>query len=266
MTEDAWALLADRFADGAYATVKGRVRTYVMHRHLLEHLPPALASIVDVGGGAGNQSFPLAELGYSVTLVDSSAAMLDKARSRWAGLSPEVRERITLLEADGDATPDVLGGAVFDAVLCHGVIGYAPDPRPLVAALCTLARPGGLISIMTGNPEAAAVRPALERRWDDALAAFESRAEIGVLGVPTWGFTAAEITGMLAAHGVQVRNRYGVWLFTDWLDFAGVELDPTDTDELQRIAAAELEASRREPYPSISRVYHLLAMRTGDVP
>ena len=31
---DAWATLADRFADGAYATVKGYVRTFVMHHQL----------------------------------------------------------------------------------------------------------------------------------------------------------------------------------------------------------------------------------------
>ena len=39
VSDDAWAGLADRFADGAYASVKGRVRTYVMHQQLLEHLP-----------------------------------------------------------------------------------------------------------------------------------------------------------------------------------------------------------------------------------
>jgi hypothetical protein len=37
-----WAGLADRFADEAYASVKGRVRTYVLHQQLLEHLPARL--------------------------------------------------------------------------------------------------------------------------------------------------------------------------------------------------------------------------------
>ena len=30
-----------KFADEAYASVKGHVRTYVMHQQLLEHLPRA---------------------------------------------------------------------------------------------------------------------------------------------------------------------------------------------------------------------------------
>lgn len=32
MSDDTWAGLADQFADETYASVKGSVRTYVMHR------------------------------------------------------------------------------------------------------------------------------------------------------------------------------------------------------------------------------------------
>ena len=71
VSDDTWAGLADKFVDEAYASVKGHVRTYVMHQHLLEHLPDPPASVLDVGGGAGHQSFPLAQAGYDVTLLDS---------------------------------------------------------------------------------------------------------------------------------------------------------------------------------------------------
>src|SRR3954470_15454717 len=67
-----------KFADEAYASVKGYVRTYVLHQQLLEHLSAPPAPVLDVGGGAGHQSFPLAEVGYDVTLLDPSPAMLDK--------------------------------------------------------------------------------------------------------------------------------------------------------------------------------------------
>ena len=80
MGDDLWAGLVSQFADEAYASVKGYVRTYVMHQQLLEHLPPPPASVLDVGGGAGHQSFPLARAGYDVTLLDPSSEMLDKAR------------------------------------------------------------------------------------------------------------------------------------------------------------------------------------------
>src|SRR5580693_3071264 len=99
MGDDTWAGLADQFADEAYASVKGHVRTYVMHQQLLEHLPPPPAPVLDVGGGAGHQSFPLAQAGYDVTVLDSSRAMLDKAQRRVARLPAEAQRRVTLLEA-----------------------------------------------------------------------------------------------------------------------------------------------------------------------
>src|SRR6202034_4182159 len=101
-SDAACAGLPDKCADEAYASVKGYVRTYVMHQQLLEHLPEPPAPVLDVGGGAGHQSFPLGQAGYEVTLLDPSAAMLDKARQRLQRLPGEVQQRVTLLEADGE--------------------------------------------------------------------------------------------------------------------------------------------------------------------
>ena len=60
------------------------------------------------------------------------------------------------------------------------------------------AAPGDVVSIMAANAKAMAVRPALERRWDDALAAFGARGEIGVLGVPTRADPVEELSGTCA--------------------------------------------------------------------
>ncbi|MGE3285521.1 MAG: class I SAM-dependent methyltransferase [Pseudonocardia sp.] len=162
MADDTWSgsALAGRFADDAYATVKGRVRTEVMHRQLLEHLPPPPAPVLDVGGGAGHQSFPLAEAGYDVTLLDPSQAMLDKAGQRLARLSAEARRRVELVAADGENADEAVGGRRFAAVLCHGVLGYLERPEPLLDQLCRCAAAGGVVSVMTGNAETMAVRPA----------------------------------------------------------------------------------------------------------
>ena len=261
MSDDLWAGLADKFADDAYASVKGYVRTYVMHRHLLEHLPPPPASVLDVGGGAGHQSFPLARAGYEVTLLDSSPAMLDKARDRLGVMPEEARRRVTLLSADGLEADRAVGGRRFDAVLCHGVLGYLEDPEPLVGQLCRCAGPGGLVSIMTGNAHAMAVRPAMEQRWEDALASFDATSEIGVLGVQGRADTVEGLSGLLSAHGVDPQAWYGVWLFVDWLEFSGTDLDPGDRARVEATAAVELEASRRDPYRQLSRVFHLLGRR-----
>ena len=264
MGDDAWASLADQFADDAYASVKGRVRTYVLHQHLLEHLTDPPATVLDVGGGAGHQSFPLAQAGYEVMLLDPSPAMLAKARQRLEDLPGDAQQRVTLLQADGQNAVDAVNGRRFDAVLCHGVLGYLEQPEPLVSQLCSCAAAGGVVSIMSGNAKTMAVRPALERRWDDALAAFDATREVGVLGVPTRADTVEHLCDLLQAHGVTPLRWYGVWLFVDWLEFSGAELDLSDEKQLAAMAAVELEASRRDPYRQLSRPFHLVGRKQSS--
>ncbi len=266
MSDDAWAALVSRFADDAYASVKGHVRTYVMHHQLLEHLPPPAASVLDVGGGAGHQSFPLAMAGYEVTLLDSSPAMLDKARERLQLRPGDAAQRVTIVEADGEHAAEAVHGRRFDAVLCHGVLGYLEQPQLMVEQLCSCAADGGLVSIMTGNAKASAVQPALERRWGDALAAFDDRYGIGVLGLPGRADTVEEVGELLRLGGVEPVQWYGVWLFVDWLEFGGAELDPTDAEQVAATCAVELEASKRDPYRAISRVFHLVGRKAAGRP
>jgi hypothetical protein len=66
---------------------------------------------------------------------------------------------------------------------------------------------------------------------------------------------------LLRLGGVDPVRWYGVWLFVDWLEFTGVALDPRDTEQLAATAAVELEASRRDPYRQLSRVFHLVGRK-----
>jgi S-adenosylmethionine-dependent methyltransferase len=262
MGGDTWAPVADRFVDEAYQSVKGYVRTHVMHQQLLEHLSAPPASVLDVGGGAGHQSFPLARAGYDVTLLDSSATMLDKAGQRLELLPAEVQRRVMLIHGEGEDADEAVKGQRFAAVLCHGVLGYLEQPEPMVEQLCRCAADGGLVSIMTGNANAMAVQPALERRWEDALASFDARTGTGALGLSGRADTVDELSELLRNHGVEPLRWYGVWLFVDWLEFSGVNLDPTDSTQVAATAAVELEASRRDPYRQLSRVFHLVGRRS----
>ena len=190
--------------------------------------------------------------------------MLDKAQRRLRRLPNEVQRRVTFLEAAGESAEEAVKGERFAAVLCHGVLGYVEEPVPVVGQLCRCTAAGGIVSIMTGNAKAGAVRPALERRWDDALASFDARTEIGVLGVAGRADTVEELSEILWSRGVEPLHWYGVWLFVDWLAFSGVELDPRDVEQVAATAAVELEASRRDPYRQLSRVFHLIGRRGAE--
>jgi len=257
---DEWAPLVERFADGHYGSLRGQVRTHVIGEHLRAHLSPPPAELVDVGGGAGNQSIPLARLGYQVTIVDPSPAMLQRAADRLAAEPPEVSRNVRLVTGDAETASEVLGGQRFAGVLCHGVIMYVADPGPFTAALAALAAPGGIVSLVAKNARCLAARPALEGRWAEALAAFDpATRQVNGLGLDTRADTVDGLTELLAQAGVRPLAWYGVRLFTDgWTPAqpsAGTS-PPVDT-----VFAVELEASRRDPYRQLSRLFHLVGQR-----
>jgi ubiquinone/menaquinone biosynthesis C-methylase UbiE len=256
MSQDPWSALADHFVEEASASVKGRVRRYVLHQHLLAHLPPPPCAILDVGGGAAHQALPLADAGYEVTVLDSSPAMLSKAEQRLAAASATVRGRVQLVHGSGEDASAATGGKSFSAVLCHGVLMYLDQPQTLLTSLCECLAPGGVLSLMALNAKTMAVLPALRHQWTDALAAFDSRTERGVLGVETRADTVEELSELLRSRGVEPEAWYGVWLFADWMD-----LTAADADEISQIAEVELRASRQEPYRRLSRVFHLIGRR-----
>ena len=256
MAEDPWAPLAERFVEGHYGSLRGRVRTHVIAEHHRAHLPPAPGAVVDVGGGAGTQSIPLARLGYEVTIVDPSAEMLRRAGERLAAEDPAVAGRVRLVGARGEDAPEAVGGATFDGVLCHGVLMYVDDPAELVGALCRLTGPGGVLSVVAKNVEVMAVRHAHEGDWATALAAFDADRQVNGLGVDTRGDHVDDLSLAIAGHGVDPVAWYGVRLFTDgWTP----ERPSTDPEDL--VLAVELEASRRDPYRRLSRLFHLVGRR-----
>ena len=132
---------------------------------------------------------------------------------------------------------------------------YLPDAEQVVGELCRCVAPSGVLSVMALNAETLAVRPALERRWVEALAAFDARGEVGVLGTPTRADTVQGLSGVMREGGVEPLDWSGVWLFTDWLDL------PDETTDLPAIADVELQASLRDPYRQLSRVFHLVGQR-----
>jgi SAM-dependent methyltransferase len=206
--------------------------------------------IVDVGGGAGHQSVPLAHEGYDVTIVDPSAAMLDRAREHV--VAADVERRVQLVQARGENAPAALHGERFGAVLCHGVLMYLDDPEPLIGALCALVDVEGIVSIVTKNVDVMAVRPALEGDWAAALAAFDSDRQVNGLGVDTRGDNVEELSATLRDRGVDPIAWYGVRLFTDGWTRGG----PATAEDL--VLQVELAASQRDPYRRISRLFHLV--------
>src|SRR6476469_7646229 len=88
-------------------TAEGRLRLDLPFANLQEFLPAAKASqrALDLGCGTGAHGLRLARLGFDVTLLDSSAAMLDIAKL--AAEEAGITEKIEIKHGNADQLGDL---------------------------------------------------------------------------------------------------------------------------------------------------------------
>ena len=130
---------ADRLARGIGPIEHARTQELVQR-----FLPAAPAVIHDVGGGPGAHAFWLAELGYTVHLVDITPLHVEQARARAA--SPGAPQLASI--ALGDARRLPFGDGSADAVVLHGPLYHLTERADRLAALVEVRRvlrPGGVV-------------------------------------------------------------------------------------------------------------------------
>jgi SAM-dependent methyltransferase len=104
---------------------------------LVRHLPPAPATVLDVGAGTGTMSLMAAELGYRVTALDLSPGMLAEARKKADGLGLDIE---TVIGPAQEPPP-----GPFDAVLERHLLWTTPDPPGALRAWLSVAPQGRLV-------------------------------------------------------------------------------------------------------------------------
>lgn len=133
-----------RYYDLLYRDKDYRGEAEFVARLIQQHAPGA-RRILELGSGTGIHGILLAEMGYDVTGIEISEAMLDDAAKRVAALPPATASRVRFLQ--GDARNFELGGQ-FDAIaaLFH-VMSYQTtndDLRAVFANVKSRLAPGGV--------------------------------------------------------------------------------------------------------------------------
>jgi S-adenosylmethionine-dependent methyltransferase len=146
-------------------------------RYLNQYLP-AQGSILEVGTGAGRYTLELAKLGYTLTAVDLSAALIEECRKSLE--KEKLERRVRLVVADARDLSQVTEGD-FDAVLLMGPLYHLieeADRKMVLREAFVRLRAGGII-----------------------FSAFISR--FGIMGemlkkIPAWSEEQAEVRWLLA--------------------------------------------------------------------
>jgi arsenite methyltransferase len=101
--------------------------------------------VLDLGSGAGTDSLVASRLvgpSGSVTGIDMTPEMLEKARSAAAGLGAD---NVTFIEADAEHLP--FADESFDVVISNGVIDLIPDKDAVFSEIFRVLTPGGRIQV-----------------------------------------------------------------------------------------------------------------------
>ena len=210
--------------------------------------------VLDVGCGQGTVAVALARAGHRVVGIDVSEQLLADASGARSRQPDDVAERLTFLPGDLDHLDAGLVGR-FDLVCCHGVLMYHSSLIDGVTKLAQVARPGGMLSVLTRNQVSLAMRAGMEGDWALARSSFDARYYRNRIGIAeVRADRPDEVASAMAGVGVRVIASYGVRLFTDHWRRGDVP------DDIDAILVVEAEAARRDPYRQMAALTHTIAV------
>ncbi|HEY2061892.1 methyltransferase domain-containing protein [Amycolatopsis sp. NBC_01480] len=209
-------------------------------------------AVVDVGGGSGGWAVPFASAGCLVTVVEPNPNALATLRRR--AEEEGVSHRITVIADDSDALAAHVPAGSADLVLAHGLLEVVDDPAVVLAALAAAVAPGGAVSVLVANRNAAVLHRALAGRIAEAQRLLDGDDGIvpGERDTVLRRFDSAGLTGLLAAAGLELTLLQGDRVIAD------VVAGEVREDEL---AEFELAAAAVPALRDIAGRLHAMARR-----
>jgi SAM-dependent methyltransferase len=138
-----WDDDAQTYDDAKSHAISDPIEAAAWRAALLEALPERGARVLDVGAGTGSLSLLAAELGFDVTALDLSTAMLAGAEQK-----AEDRGLVGMTFVVGSATDPPKGP--FDAVMQRHVLWTVPDPVGALRAWRSVTKPDGRLVLFEG--------------------------------------------------------------------------------------------------------------------
>jgi SAM-dependent methyltransferase len=137
-----WDRDAETYDRSAIHALSDPVEAAAWRAVLRRNLPEPGARILESGAGTGAMTTLLAELGYRVTALDLSDAMLDRARGKVAARGLDV----DFVVGDADRPP----AGPFAAVVERNSLWTNPDPTATLRAWREVTSEGGRLLAMEG--------------------------------------------------------------------------------------------------------------------
>jgi SAM-dependent methyltransferase len=143
-TRRAWDAVASSFDDEPDHGLRDPEIRRVWTSLLRRMLPAQARTVLDAGCGTGSLSGVLAGLGYTVTGIDLSPSMIERARVKAQAQGESIEFRVM------DAGAPAFAPHTFDAIVCRHVLWSFPDPAAVLTNWSALLKPGGILLLIEG--------------------------------------------------------------------------------------------------------------------
>jgi phosphoribosylformimino-5-aminoimidazole carboxamide ribonucleotide (ProFAR) isomerase/2-polyprenyl-3-methyl-5-hydroxy-6-metoxy-1,4-benzoquinol methylase len=241
-------------------TIRARLRRNLSHNYLTRYLPEMSGlRVLDAGGGNGNASLPIAELGANVDVVDRSMAMLQdlKTTAEASGLE----DRITAHAHDIRSIRNRFEENTFDLLICHNVIHYSPAWEELLVSMIEPLKTGGLLSLVVRNWNAEPYRIDVANHSAEELPTLLERTSgpSRVFDADVLFFTANFLQEWLRKQGFEVLGDYGLLCRKD--EVPSVDGSGAEQILLDKLLALETAMGERTPYKHTARYLQIVARK-----
>jgi S-adenosylmethionine-dependent methyltransferase len=255
---------ADKYA--AYLeTLEGRLRSDLAFANLQDFLPLPQTTrslrALDLGCGTGAAAVRLARLGIHMTLLDSSAAMLNIAKR--AAQETGVNGSMELKHGDAAQVANLFPVESFDIVLCHNILEYVDDPNAVLSAVAQVMRSDsngiGILSILVRNRAGEVLNAgigagdlgAAERNLS-AVWGYES-----LFGGRVRLFSLDSLQEVTKGASLAVAAERGVRVISDYLP-----PQVSRREEYERIFELERKLGSRPEFAAVARYIQIIARRS----
>ena len=215
--------------------------------------------VIDVGGGSGTRAVPLARLGCTVLVVDSSIDALAILRRR--AVDAGVADRITAVQADAVALAGAVTPGSADLVLCHHLLETVDDPAATVAGIASALKPDGRASVLVAGRFAAVLAQSVAGRYADATAILDSAdGNFGPHDPLRRRYDLDGLAALLADAGLEIVSIDGVGVISGLVP-GGIR--PSSPDTAQFGGLERRLAAHRQLREIAADLHAVVRLRTG---
>ncbi len=243
--------IAEQFKQKIYGTSKGKIRAAVVWRDLQEIVAQfggKNLTILDAGGGFGFMAKKLAALGHHVTVVDISEDMLALGKRE---LEQEpVAGSLTFMHGRVQDLATLLPNKKYDLILCHAVLEWLVDPKPVIAILKAMLADHGVLSLLIYNKTALLFQSLVVGNFDYIKAGLVKRRQQKL--TPQTPLYIDEVLSWLHEQGFEEAGLSGVRVIHDYMRDKTQQIS-----KFEDLLSYELLYSRSKDFAHLGRYIHI---------